>query len=590
MNVELYVYDLTRGMARSMSRQFLGIQIDAVYHTALVFDNIEYFFGQGVQTCYPGTTHHGQPMEKISLGKTELPLETILDYLESLKEVYTAESYDLFAHNCNNFTNDFAMFLVGRGIPEHITSLPAKVLETPFGQMLKPQIDASMRQITQAPVPPQNRPCTKGSNASKVASSAAISKQGSGGHVQTTNGTNHQSSDRYGSVVNLTDSSALDTHLAGAADSCTTIFFTSSTCGPCRLAYPMFDRLAEQYPQALFVKVDINSAREISSRYQIRATPTFMTISKGVKHDEWTGADPNLLKSNVELLVETTFPPHRHLTLKVPTLQYASMKPYVFGKMPPLEKLVGKLGSSATNEDISSLREFVDKRNKNLQDAAVPDLQRISNNFRTTVLQLPLEVRFAAVDLLRCAMVDARVSGFFAEETQPGTITSLVQHVNTVQDCPHNLRLVTLHLSCNVFSSNLSVKELMTSEDTSIFGFIQLITSSLLDASHPTTRVAAGSLAFNLAVSNYRIRREQKEEALAEGEQVELAASILETLVEEQSEDAAKVLLLAFGYLVYCAPEDGELADLCKAMGARKTVRGVKTQQRLADEIASLLW
>lgn len=33
MDVQLYVYDLTRGMARLMSRGLLGIQIDAVYHT-----------------------------------------------------------------------------------------------------------------------------------------------------------------------------------------------------------------------------------------------------------------------------------------------------------------------------------------------------------------------------------------------------------------------------------------------------------------------------------------------------------------------------------------------------------------------------
>jgi hypothetical protein len=49
-----------------MSRQFLGIQIDAVYHTSLVFDGIEYFFGQGIQTCRAGTTHHGKPMEIVS--------------------------------------------------------------------------------------------------------------------------------------------------------------------------------------------------------------------------------------------------------------------------------------------------------------------------------------------------------------------------------------------------------------------------------------------------------------------------------------------------------------------------------------------
>jgi hypothetical protein len=56
-----------------------------------VLEGIEYFFGAGIQTCRAGTTHHGRPMETIPLGRTELPLEMILEYLESLKAVYTAE-------------------------------------------------------------------------------------------------------------------------------------------------------------------------------------------------------------------------------------------------------------------------------------------------------------------------------------------------------------------------------------------------------------------------------------------------------------------------------------------------------------------
>lgn len=64
---------------------------DAVYHTAVVFNNVEYFFGRGVQTCYPGTTHHGAPMEIIPMGKTSLPMDVILEYLESLKQIYTPE-------------------------------------------------------------------------------------------------------------------------------------------------------------------------------------------------------------------------------------------------------------------------------------------------------------------------------------------------------------------------------------------------------------------------------------------------------------------------------------------------------------------
>ncbi len=74
-----------------MSASFLGIHIDAVYHTALVFGGAEYFFGAGVQTSYPGRTHHGKPMEVIPMGTTHLPVEIILEYLESLKEIYTTE-------------------------------------------------------------------------------------------------------------------------------------------------------------------------------------------------------------------------------------------------------------------------------------------------------------------------------------------------------------------------------------------------------------------------------------------------------------------------------------------------------------------
>lgn len=41
MDVELYVYDLSRGMARQYSQALAGIYIDAIYHTAIVFGGVE---------------------------------------------------------------------------------------------------------------------------------------------------------------------------------------------------------------------------------------------------------------------------------------------------------------------------------------------------------------------------------------------------------------------------------------------------------------------------------------------------------------------------------------------------------------------
>ena len=576
MDVELYVYDLTRGMARSMSRQFLGFQIDGVWHTSLVFGNVEYFFGSGVQTCYPGATHHGRPMEVIKLGVTQLPLDTILDYLGSLKEIYTPESYDLFAHNCNNFTNDFAMFLVGKGIPEHITSLPKRVLDTPFGQMLRPQLEAGMRGVTQAPVPQRNVPQANGSHNTPNRPGQSTSKP------------SNVKSSPYGKVTNTVDLATLDKHIAGAANTATTIFFTSSTCAPCKIAYPTFDSLAEQYSHSLFVKIDIDSAREIASKYQIRATPTFMTFSRGTKQEEWTGADPRLLTANVERVVGLTFPAHPHQKLKVPSLQYGSMKPITYGRVPPMEKLMSKLGNAAKSSEFIAIRTFVEKRSIDPREAPLPDLQTISRSFTDKVLALPLEARFPAVDLLRCAMIDPRVGGFFAEESE-STVGKLVQQVLDEPQCPHNLRLVTLHLACNVFASHLYTKELMQARSSLAPLLVQLVTSSLLDASHPTTRVAAASLASNLAVANYRCRREENREGLAESLQVELAASFVECLGTEESAEARKVLLSALGYLLFFAPADGEVVDLCKALDTKIVVSNIKEHIVLAKEVSSLL-
>ncbi|GAB7363930.1 hypothetical protein MBLNU230_g4492t1 [Neophaeotheca triangularis] len=582
MEVQLYVYDLTHGMARSMSQQLLGIHIDAVYHTSLVFEGIEYFFGAGVQTCYAGSTHHGRPMEIVSMGTTDLPLETIFEYLESLKTVYTPESYDLFAHNCNNFTNDFGMFLVGKGIPAHITSLPKRVLETPFGQMLKPQIEAGMRGVTQSPVPPQNVP-------SKPSSSIANGGPRPSQVVKEAQPTATAPLGEYGRVLDVHDVNTLRDKLATASTTAATIFFTSSTCAPCKMAYPTFDQLAEQYPNALFVKVDINSARDIAAFYQIRATPTFMTFARGSKQDEWQGADPRLLRTNVEQLMQTTFPPHPHTRSKVATLQFGSLRPISYTKVPPLDKLTARLGEAGSKPEIVALRTFIAKRAEDPREAPLPDLQAVSNVYTTQVLVLNLEVRFAAVDLLRCALVDPRASGFFAEQQGEQVIPKLIEHVNSLEECPHNLRLVTLHLACNLFLSQLYTTELLKQGNILTNLLVQLITTSLLDHSHPTTRVAAASLAFNLASSNYRVRREESREGITEGGQVELAASLLETLSGEESADASKTELTALGYLVYCSPEGGEVLDLCEALDAKATVNGVKEHEALRRDVASLL-
>ncbi|KAL6767174.1 DESI1 [Auxenochlorella protothecoides x Auxenochlorella symbiontica] len=145
--VQLYVYDLSRGLAKVFSPMLLDKTIEGVWHTSIVVGGTEYFYGHGINSATPGTTPCGTPVEVIELGRTHLDSGTRDALLADLSERYTPAAYSLFDNNCNNFSDDFARLLVGEGIPAHITALPEEVLATPFGQMLRPALTGLERQL-----------------------------------------------------------------------------------------------------------------------------------------------------------------------------------------------------------------------------------------------------------------------------------------------------------------------------------------------------------------------------------------------------------------------------------------------------------
>lgn len=153
--VQLYIYDLTNGMARILSPQLLGFPIDGVWHTSVVFDSQEYYFSQGIQNAQAGRTAHGPPLRVVDMGSTNLPREVITEFLTDLAESkYGLNAYDLLENNCNHFSHDFLEVLVGpetlaEKYPKEIKELPAKVLATPFGQMMKPYLGSMMASETQ---------------------------------------------------------------------------------------------------------------------------------------------------------------------------------------------------------------------------------------------------------------------------------------------------------------------------------------------------------------------------------------------------------------------------------------------------------
>ena len=147
--VQLAVYDLSHGMARGLSAQFLGPAhaIDIIPHTGIVVYGREYFFGAGIQSEPPDLFRRNTgmfPIQVISLGTTTVTQAEFERWSATMMTLgrYSAAAYDLLSRNCNNFSQDTAIqgLKVSTGAPQWILDVPGRFLSSPMGQMVRPML------------------------------------------------------------------------------------------------------------------------------------------------------------------------------------------------------------------------------------------------------------------------------------------------------------------------------------------------------------------------------------------------------------------------------------------------------------------
>nr|TKS13293.1 thioredoxin H-type-like [Populus alba] len=73
--------------------------------------------------------------------------------------------------------------------------------------------------------------------------------------------------------------------------------FSATWCGPCRQIAPFYNELSEKYPSLLFLLVDVDELSDLSSSWEIKATPTFFFLRDGKQLEKLVGANkPELQK------------------------------------------------------------------------------------------------------------------------------------------------------------------------------------------------------------------------------------------------------------------------------------------------------
>ncbi|CAL4119909.1 unnamed protein product [Meganyctiphanes norvegica] len=130
--LELYVYDLGRGLTKSLSEESSHDPLEGFWHTGVVAYGREYYFGPGgIESCRPGGTILGEPDKVEDLGESQVPYQLFLEYIFGLGEqAYRPGVYEVVKHNSNKFSDEVSGFLCGHGIPKDILALPQQLEDT----------------------------------------------------------------------------------------------------------------------------------------------------------------------------------------------------------------------------------------------------------------------------------------------------------------------------------------------------------------------------------------------------------------------------------------------------------------------------
>ena len=76
--------------------------------------------------------------------------------------------------------------------------------------------------------------------------------------------------------------------------------FSATWCGPCNMIAPFYKQLSLKYPDAMFLKIDVDKCPGTAAANNVSAMPTFVFFRTRVELERIRGADKGQLENKVK--------------------------------------------------------------------------------------------------------------------------------------------------------------------------------------------------------------------------------------------------------------------------------------------------
>ena len=68
--------------------------------------------------------------------------------------------------------------------------------------------------------------------------------------------------------------------------------FYADWCGPCRMVSPLVDQIADEHPEYLVGKINVDEEGELAQKFDVMSIPTLVVIKNGEVVSQSAGARP----------------------------------------------------------------------------------------------------------------------------------------------------------------------------------------------------------------------------------------------------------------------------------------------------------